>query len=80
MKKTEIRELRREEAGLLKDFLYEAIFIPEGVEPPEYSIIERPELKLYYKDFGEGPADHCLVAEVGGKVVGAVVLVTISVV
>ena len=72
MTNMEIRKLRDDETDLLKDFLYEAIFIPEGVEAPEYSIIERPELKLYYEDFGEGPADHCLVAEADGKVVGAV--------
>ena len=35
-----IRELRTNETELLKDFLYEAIFIPEGVEPPERDIIE----------------------------------------
>ena len=28
-----IRELRADETDLLKDFLYEAIFIPEGVKP-----------------------------------------------
>ena len=44
--KPEIRELKKEEAELLRDFLYEAIFIPEGVEPPERSITERPELKI----------------------------------
>ena len=67
-----LRELRKDETGLLKDFLYEAIFVPEGVEPPDRSIIERPELALYYKDFGSGPADNCIVAEADGKVVGAV--------
>ena len=36
-----IRKLCTEEAGLLKDFLYEAIFIPEGVEPPPRDIVER---------------------------------------
>ena len=61
-----IRELRPDETELLKDFLYEAIFIPEGVTPPERSIIELPELKLYYADFGNGKADHCLVAEEDG--------------
>ena len=35
-----IRELRKGEEELLKDFLYEAIFIPEGVEPPAREIIE----------------------------------------
>ncbi len=67
-----IRELRSDETELLKTFLYEAIFIPEGVEAPDPSIIEQPELKLYYEGFGEGKADHCLVAEEDGRVVGAV--------
>ena len=67
-----IRKLRTEEKDLLKDFLYEAIFIPEGVEPPARDIVERPELKIYYEYFGSGEADHCLVAEAEGNVVGAV--------
>lgn len=67
-----IREMRDNEKDLLQDFLYEAIFIPEGMEPPPKDIIERPELKLYYEDFGSGEADHCFVAEDDGKVVGAV--------
>ncbi len=67
-----VRELRCDETELLKDFLYEAIFIPEGMEPPEKDIIFRPELKLYYEGFGSGPADYCLAAEDDGKVVGAV--------
>ena len=66
------RELREDETELLKDFLYEAIFIPEGVDPPDREIIRLPELKIYYEDFGTGRADHCIVAEVDGKVIGAV--------
>ena len=34
-----IREIKKTEYDLLKDFLYEAIFIPEGVEPPSRDII-----------------------------------------
>ena len=67
-----IRRLRDDETELLKDFLYEAIYIPDGIQPPERSVIEQPELALYYEDFGYGPADNCLAAEVDGKVVGAV--------
>ena len=66
-----LRELKSEETILLRDFLYEAIFIPEGMDPPPRDIIERPELKLYYEDFGTGKADFCIVAEDEGKVVGA---------
>ena len=67
-----IRKLMTEDRPLLKDFLYEAIYIPEGVEAPPRDIVERPELRIYYDDFGTGPADHCLVAETDGRVVGAV--------
>ena len=68
----QLRKLREDETELLKDFLYEAIFIPEGLEPPDRSIIEQPELSLYYDGFGSGTADHCIVADDDGKVVGAV--------
>lgn len=67
-----LRGLKENEYGLLRDFLYEAIFIPEGVEPPDRSIVEQPELKIYYEDFGTGRADYCIVADDGGRVVGAV--------
>ena len=67
-----LRNLREDETELLKDFLYEAIFVPEGVMPPDREIIEQPELKIYYEDFGTGWADHCIVADDNGKVVGAV--------
>lgn len=67
-----LRILKTEETDLLKDFLYEAIFIPEGIEPPSREIIEQPELKLYYEDFEKGSADHCIVAEDDGRVIGAV--------
>ncbi len=71
-KKYIIRNMRKSETSLLKDFLYEAIFIPEGVEPPERDIVERPELRVYTDDFGSRKGDNCLVADFGGKVVGAV--------
>ena len=67
-----IRKLSIEESDLLKDFLYEAIFIPEGVEAPARDIVQRPELRIYYDDFGSRPGDHCFAAETEGNVVGAV--------
>ena len=67
-----IRNIRGNETDLLKDFLYEAIFIPEGVEPPDKDIIEKPELRVYTEDFGCNKGDYCLVAETDDKVVGAV--------
>ena len=66
-----IRELKQGEEELLKDFLYEAIFIPEGVEAPSRDIIELPELRIYYEDFGSGRADFCLVATVEEAATGS---------
>lgn len=67
-----IRPIRKEEYPLLEDFIYEAIFIPEGVEPPPRSIIENADIQVYIKDFGSSEHDRCFVAEAGGRVVGAV--------
>ena len=67
-----IREINRNEYTRLDDFLYEAIFVPEGVEAPPRNIINQPELQVYVKDFGNEPDDICFVAEVDGNVVGAV--------
>ncbi len=67
-----IREILEDEYPLLNDFLYEAIFIPTGMEPPPKNIIASPELQVYVKHFGDFKDDLCLVAEVGGKIVGAV--------
>ncbi|MDO5346843.1 MAG: GNAT family N-acetyltransferase [Lachnospiraceae bacterium] len=67
-----IRGLRKDEAGLLKNFLYEAIFLPKGAEPPARDIVEKPELRVYTDDFGTRKGDNCLVADFGGKIVGAV--------
>lgn len=67
-----IRELGKSETVLLKDFLYEAIFIPEGVDPPAKDILEQPELRVYTDGFGSRRGDNCLVADIGGRIVGAV--------
>lgn len=67
-----IREILQEEYSLLEDFLYEAIFVPEGMTAPPKSIIKQPELQVYLTDFGERKDDIGLVAEAGSKVVGAV--------
>lgn len=66
-----IRAIRDSEYQLLDDFLYEAIFIPEGVEAPPREIIQAPELQVYVQDFGTQPSDICFVAETDGGVVGA---------
>ena len=66
-----IREIRKSEYSVLSDFLYEAVFIPKGMDKPPRSIIEKPELQVYIADFGKAD-DWCLVAETRQKIVGAV--------
>ena len=68
---TIIRKIRPEEYILLREFLYQAIYLPVGVDPPPRSMIDLPELHVYIADFGTQPGDHCMVAEAEGKVVGA---------
>lgn len=67
-----IREICESEYGMLKDFLYEAIFVPEGVAAPPREVLELPELQVYISDFGKKDGDAGLVAEVDGKIIGAV--------
>lgn len=67
-----IRRMKNDEYELLNQFLYEAIYIPEGVQAPPKSIINEPELQVYVLDFGKKEDDICFVAEVDEKVVGAV--------
>lgn len=67
-----VRQIKESEYGVLIDFLYEAIFIPEGVEAPPKEIINIPELQVYITDFGKQKGDFCFVAEADKKIVGAV--------
>lgn len=68
---TIIRQIRPEEYGLLQEFLYQAIYLPEGTKPPPRSVVDLPELQVYVAGFGTQLGDYCLVAEVAGTVVGA---------
>ena len=67
-----IRDLRPDEYQLLDDFLYEAIFIPEGEELPPRSVTELPELRMYVDGFGSQKRDYALAAEFDGRIAGAV--------
>lgn len=66
-----IRPLIPSEYQVLQDFLYDAIYIPEGMERPPHEIIRIPELRCYYEDFGK-ETDYCLIAEEDGLLAGAV--------
>lgn len=65
-----IRNIKPDEIHLLKNFLYEAIFQRDEDNFLPRNVVEQPELSVYVKDWGK-PDDLCVVAEVGGKIVGA---------
>ena len=70
MGKIQVREIAKAEYPLLEDFLYNAIFIPEGEAWPPREIIFEPEIYVYVKDFGLD-SDCGVVAELDGVIVGA---------
>ena len=66
----QVREINITEYPVLEDFLYNAIYIPEGGEWPPREIIFAPEIYVYIKDFGLN-TDSGVIAERDGKIVGA---------
>ena len=50
-----ICRMRPDEAGLLREFLYQAIYLPAGTEPPPRSVVDLPELRVYTENFGTRP-------------------------
>ena len=66
-----IRDMRESDHEFLPEFLYQAIYIPEGEEWPPRSIINDPEIFVYIKDFGTQAGDLGVVAEQNGHVIGA---------
>lgn len=71
MKEYIIREIKSNEVPLLSDFLYEAIFQRDENNLIPREIIDQPEIRIFIDNFGK-PDDFCLVAEVNGKIIGAV--------
>lgn len=65
--------MRAEEFPLLEEFLYQAIYVPEGFEGevPRNVIYDDPKCRAAFEGFGELPDDRALVAEFDGEVVAA---------
>ncbi len=68
----DIRAWNKDGSSILEDLLYEAIFIPEGVEPPPRDIIKNPEIDVYIRDLGSKKDDLCLFATIHDKIIGGV--------
>ena len=46
----------------LEEFIYQAIYIPDGEQLPDRNVIYDPEIYVYVKDFGCQPGDHAVIA------------------
>ena len=67
-----IRTLYPSEYFLLEEFLYQAIFVPKGQQPPPRSVLQSPALRVYVDGFGQSPHDRAFAAVAEGRVAGAV--------
>ena len=67
-----IRPIKNNEIPLLTEFLYEAIFQKDNEKLVPRVIIQEPSLWIYIDGFGTKKDDHCFVAEIDIKIVGAV--------
>ena len=71
MEDTIIRTVKDNEIPLLTDFLYEAVFQPEGTPKIPRTILQEPMIWAYVDMFGTKPGDFCRLAEIDGIIVGA---------
>jgi len=65
-----IQEHVNEPEKVLTDFLYLAIYTPDGESPPSRNILNKPEVAHYYKHWGK-PGDYAVFAFDEKKIVGA---------
>ena len=64
-----IRQIQHSDYPLLEDFLYLAIFLPPGIEPPPREIVHDPAIYIYIDNFG-GTNDYGVVAEQDDELIG----------
>lgn len=64
-----IRDINYQDYPLLETFLYECIYVKEGLNPPDFDIIYKPELQVYIKEYGNNE-DTGVLYEIDNQVVG----------
>ena len=65
-----IRDIAPHEYDILDEFLYHAIYLPQGVKPLPRIIIYVSEIYIYAQDFGKQKGDHGVVAVYNDKIIG----------
>ena len=67
--KIEMKTLVPQEQTVLKNLLYQAIYVPPGQPIPDRGIIDEPELSRYVEDWGRSD-DRAVFAVYRGEVIG----------
>ncbi len=65
-----VRKVKKTDEPILREMLYQALYVPPGEAPFPRSVIHKPEIKRYVEDWGR-PDDHGVVAVHRGKSIGA---------
>ncbi|OJJ17941.1 hypothetical protein BKI52_29230 [marine bacterium AO1-C] len=67
------RKIASEEISFLREMLYESLFVPEGAEPFDKSILEQPQIARYIQGWGNSPNDvACVAVSAEGNLIGAI--------
>lgn len=66
-----IREIKVSEYECLREYLYQAIYVPKGSPLPSRDVLDIPEIYIYIKDFGLQKSDLCVVAVQNNQIIGA---------
>jgi len=64
--------IKKSEHYFLEAMLYEALFVPEGQPKFPKSIIHRPEIYKYIRDWNQNKFDIAIVAKCESELIGAV--------
>lgn len=67
------KELTAQDSELLKDFVFLAIHVSEPSQAPDRSVLEVPQIKKYYENWGQ-PDDYGIKAidEESGQIIGMI--------
>jgi len=66
------RDIQKEEYQFLEDMLYQALFVPPGQARFPISIIEKPEIRKYIKDWNQKEDDLAIVGVKDDELIGAI--------
>lgn len=64
--------MQPEEHSFLREMLYAAIHVPQGLRPPPKTIIDDPAIHKYIANWGSKLHDIAFVAEQNGDLIGAI--------